>query len=81
LRNIVLLICGYGAFVGANKQNLHFAFLGGMSGFAATAMGVVVAIALRDNAARTQVIMLGFVAGMMLAISSFWLISQGSKQL
>jgi ZIP family zinc transporter len=34
-----LLISGYGAFVGANKQNLHFAFLGGMSGFVATAMG------------------------------------------
>nr|WP_235992947.1 ZIP family metal transporter [Pseudomonas sp. p50(2008)] len=72
-----LLICGYGAFVGANKQNLHFAFLGGMSGFAATAMGAVVAIALRDIAARTQDIMLGFAAGMMLAASSFSLILPG----
>jgi ZIP family zinc transporter len=72
-----LLICGYGAFAGANKQNLHFAFLGGMSGFAATAMGAVVAIALRDIAARTQDIMLGFAAGMMLAASSFSLILPG----
>ncbi|MBP5956093.1 ZIP family metal transporter [Pseudomonas anatoliensis] len=72
-----LLICGYGAFVGANKQNLHFAFLGGMSGFAATAMGAVIAIALRDIAARTQDTMLGFAAGMMLAASSFSLILPG----
>ncbi|WP_454564974.1 ZIP family metal transporter [Pseudomonas sp. AIG] len=74
---LFLLISGYGAFVGVNKQNLHFAFLGGMSGFAATAMGAVVAIALRDIAARTQDIMLGFAAGMMMAASSFSLILPG----
>lgn len=74
---LCLLISGYGAFVGANKQNLHFAFLGGMSGFAATAIGAVAAIALRDIAARTQDIMLGFAAGMMLAASSFSLILPG----
>lgn len=74
---VCLLISGYGAFVGANKQNLHFAFLGGMSGFAATAVGAVVAIALRDIAARKQDIMLGFAAGMMLAASSFSLILPG----
>lgn len=48
-----------------------------MSGFAATAMGAVVAIALRDIAARTQDVMLGFAAGMMLAASSFSLILPG----
>lgn len=74
---VLLMISGYGAFVGANKQNLHFAFLGGLSGFAATAIGAVVAIALRDIAARTQDIMLGFAAGMMLAASSFSLIIPG----
>ena len=74
---LCLLISGYGAFVGANKQNLHFAFLGGMSGFAATAIGALAAIALRDIAARTQDIMLGFAAGMMLAASSFSLILPG----
>ncbi|TFA85188.1 ZIP family zinc transporter [Pseudomonas sp. LAIL14HWK12:I2] len=74
---LCLLISGYGAFVGANKQNLHFAFLGGLSGFAATAIGAVAAIALRDIAARTQDIMLGFAAGMMLAASSFSLILPG----
>lgn len=74
---VFLLISGYGAFVGANKQNLHFAFLGGVSGFAATAVGAVVAIGLRNIAARTQDIMLGFAAGMMLAASSFSLILPG----
>ncbi|CAI9005517.1 Zinc transporter ZupT [compost metagenome] len=74
---LVLMVSGYGAFVGANKDNLRFAFLGGLSGFAATAMGAVVAIALRDIAARTQDIMLGFAAGMMLAASSFSLILPG----
>lgn len=74
---LCLLISGYGAFVGANKQNLHFAFLGGLAGFAATAIGAVAAIALRDIAARTQDIMLGFAAGMMLAASSFSLILPG----
>lgn len=74
---IFLVISGYGAFVGANKANLHFAFLGGFSGFAATAIGAVAAIALRDIAARTHDIMLGFAAGMMLAASSFSLILPG----
>lgn len=74
---VFLLISGYGAFVGANKANLYFAFLGGLSGFAATALGAVAAIALRNIAARTQDIMLGFAAGMMLAASSFSLILPG----
>lgn len=74
---VFLVICGYGAFVGANKANLHFAFLGGLSGFAATAIGAAAAIVLRHIAARTQDIMLGFAAGMMLAASSFSLILPG----
>ena len=74
---VVLMISGYGAFVGGNKDNLRLAFLGGLSGFAATAVGAVVAIALRDIASRTQDIMLGFAAGMMLAASSFSLILPG----
>jgi ZIP family zinc transporter len=74
---VLLLISGYGAFIGANQNNLHYAFLGGLAGFGATAVGAVVAIALRDIAARTQDIMLGFAAGMMLAASSFSLILPG----
>lgn len=73
----LLLISGYSALVGAEKENLRLAALGGLSGFAATALGAVVAIILRDIASRTQDIMLGFAAGMMLAASSFSLILPG----
>lgn len=74
---VSLVVSGYIGFIGANKDNLRFAFLGGLSGFAATAVGAVMAIALRDIAARTQDVMLGFAAGMMLAASSFSLILPG----
>jgi len=74
---VLLLISGYSAFTGVNRANLQYAFLGGVSGFAATALGAVVAVVLRDIAARTQDIMLGFAAGMMLAASSFSLILPG----
>lgn len=74
---VLLLVSGYGALVNANRDNLQLAILGGLSGFGATALGAVAAIALRDIAARTQDIMLGFAAGMMLAASSFSLILPG----
>ena len=74
---VLLLVSGYGALVNAHRDNLQLAVLGGLSGFGATALGAVAAIALRDIAARTQDIMLGFAAGMMLAASSFSLILPG----
>ena len=74
---VLLLISGYSAFTGANRVNLQYAFLGGLSGFGATALGALVAVVLRDIAARTQDMMLGFAAGMMLAASSFSLILPG----
>ncbi|KPN94114.1 ZIP family metal transporter [Pseudomonas nunensis] len=74
---ILLLISGYSAFTGANRVNLHYALIGGLSGFGATALGAVVAVILRDITARTQDTMLGFAAGMMLAASSFSLILPG----
>ncbi|AWM92943.1 hypothetical protein DJ564_20170 [Pseudomonas sp. 31-12] len=74
---ILLLVSGYSALTGADSVNLKYAFLGGVSGFAATALGAVLAVVLRDIAARTQDIMLGFAAGMMLAASSFSLILPG----
>ncbi|WP_256662992.1 ZIP family metal transporter [Pseudomonas sp. 91RF] len=77
LVTVLLLISGYSALVGAEKENLRLAALGGLSGFSATALGAVVAIVLRDIASRTQDIMLGFAAGMMLAASSFSLILPG----
>lgn len=75
--SVLLLISGYSAFTGANRVNLHYAVLGGLSGFGATALGAVVAVVLRDITARTQDTMLGFAAGMMLAASSFSLILPG----
>ncbi|WP_256576377.1 ZIP family metal transporter [Pseudomonas sp. KK4] len=74
---VLLLVSGYSAFTGANRVNLHYAFLGGIGGFGATALGAVVEVVLRDITARTQDIMLGFAAGMMLAASSFSLILPG----
>lgn len=73
----LLLVSGYTALMGAKEENLRLAALGGLSGFAATALGALVAIVLRDIASRTQDIMLGFAAGMMLAASSFSLILPG----
>jgi ZIP family zinc transporter len=73
----LLLVSGYSAFTGANRVNLSYALLGGLAGFAATAAGAVVALVLRDISARTQDVMLGFAAGMMLAASSFSLILPG----
>lgn len=73
----LLLYSGYNALVGADRQNLGYAVLGGTSGFAATALGALMAVVLRDIASRTQDIMLGFAAGMMLAASSFSLILPG----
>jgi ZIP family zinc transporter len=74
---VLLLVSGYSAFTGANRVNLSYALLGGLSGFAATAAGAVVALVLRNISARTQDVMLGFAAGMMLAASSFSLILPG----
>jgi len=75
--SILLVVSGYNAFTGENRANLNYAVLGGLSGFVATALGALVAVVLRDIAARTQDIMLGFAAGMMLAASSFSLILPG----
>ncbi|MBB3271253.1 ZIP family zinc transporter [Pseudomonas sp. OG7] len=67
----------WNAVNGDHADNLHLAVLGGLSGFGATALGAVLAVVLRDVSARTQDVMLGFAAGMMLAASSFSLILPG----
>ncbi|MFK7608250.1 MULTISPECIES: ZIP family metal transporter [unclassified Pseudomonas] len=74
---LLLLVAGYSAIVEADASNLRYALLGGFSGFGATALGALAAIALRDISSRKQDIMLGFAAGMMLAASSFSLILPG----
>jgi ZIP family zinc transporter len=73
----LLIYSGYNALVGADRHNLGYAVLGGTSGFVATALGAMAAVLLRDISSRTQDIMLGFAAGMMLAASSFSLILPG----
>lgn len=74
---VLLLASMWNAFNGDHSQNLHLAVLGGLSGFGATALGAVLAIVMRDVSARSQDVMLGFAAGMMLAASSFSLILPG----
>lgn len=67
----------WNAFNGDHQENLHMAMLGGLAGFSATALGAILAVVLRDVSSRTQDVMLGFAAGMMLAASSFSLILPG----
>lgn len=74
---LLLLVSGYSAIVGADASNLRYALLGGLSGFAATTLGAMAAMVLRDIRSRTQDTLLGFAAGMMLAASSFSLILPG----
>ncbi|HYG44011.1 MAG TPA: ZIP family metal transporter [Bordetella sp.] len=76
----VLWLVGSGLYhglTGAQRSYIRYAFAGGMAGFAATAVGALAAIGLRTIHARTQDIMLGFAAGMMLAASAFSLILPG----
>lgn len=55
----------------------RLALLGGLAGLAATALGALPALFLRGIAQRTEDIMLGLAAGMMLAASSFSLLLPG----
>jgi ZIP family zinc transporter len=56
---------------------LRLGMLGGLAGFAATALGALPALFLRNLSSRTEDTMLGLAAGMMLAASSFSLILPG----
>ncbi len=62
---------------GEAGATLQVALLGGLAGFAATAAGALPALSLRHLAQRTEDVMLGFAAGMMLAASAFSLILPG----
>lgn len=73
----LLAVSIWNAVNGDHAHNLHLAVLGGLSGFGATALGAVLAVVLRDVSTRSQDVMLGFAAGMMLAASSFSLILPG----
>jgi len=67
----------WNAVHGDHQENLRLAMLGGLAGFSATALGAILAVVLREVSSRTQDVMLGFAAGMMLAASSFSLILPG----
>jgi ZIP family zinc transporter len=56
------------------SEALRGALLGGFAAFAATALGALPALALRQVSQRTEGLMLGFAAGVMLAASAFSLI-------
>ncbi|NWG88216.1 MAG: ZIP family metal transporter [Hydrogenophilaceae bacterium] len=56
---------------------LRLGLLGGLAGFAATALGALPALFLRGISQLTEDVMLGLAAGMMLAASSFSLILPG----
>ncbi|NKQ11803.1 ZIP family metal transporter [Pseudomonas sp. SST3] len=74
---LLLGASGYSAFRNGDESHIRYALLGGTAGFAATALGALMAIALGNISTRTQDSMLGFAAGMMLAASSFSLILPG----
>ena len=61
-----------------NSKTLYgYAFLGGMAGFAATTLGALPALVLRNIPQKLEDSMLGFAAGMMLAASAFSLLLPG----
>lgn len=56
---------------------VRYGLLGGLAGFAATAVGALPALALRSIGQKTEDSMLGFAAGMMLAATAFSLLLPG----
>ena len=62
---------------GEAEAGLRLGLLGGLAGFAATALGALPALLLRNLSSRTEDTLLGLAAGMMLAASSFSLILPG----
>lgn len=65
------------ALLHADPQHAWYALLGGTGGFAATALGALIALALREISSKVQDVMLGFAGGMMLAASTFSLLLPG----
>lgn len=63
--------------VGNAPAGLQLALLGGLAGFATTALGALPALVLRGLPQRVEDSLLGFTAGMMLAASAFSLLLPG----
>lgn len=64
-------------YQGLQLDNFHYALLGGMAGFLATATGALLIYFTQSASVRSQDSLLGFAAGMMLAASAFSLILPG----
>jgi len=64
-------------FAGDGGISFRLAVLGGFAGFAATTVGALPALLLRQVSQRVEDSMMGFAAGMMLAASAFSLILPG----
>lgn len=62
---------------GEAEAVLRYALLGGLAGFVATTCGALPALVVRSIPQRTEDVMLGFAAGMMLAASAFSLLLPG----
>jgi ZIP family zinc transporter len=67
----------HNAFAGGADPGLRYGLLGGAAGLAATALGALLGLGLRNISKLTEDSMLGFAAGMMLAASAFSLILPG----
>ncbi|MCE1234931.1 MAG: ZIP family metal transporter [Hyphomicrobiales bacterium] len=63
--------------LGGASDGLRLGFLGGLAGFAATALGAAPALAMRTMPQKLSDMLLGGAAGMMLAASAFSLIIPG----
>lgn len=74
---LALIIAGRSVGAGVPPEIARNALLGGLAGFAATAIGACASLVVRGMSARTEDSLLGFAAGMMLAASAFSLILPG----
>lgn len=74
---LLALLASSGLRLPTSGTGVQWGLLGGLAGFAATALGALPALALRGIAPRTEDTMLGMAAGMMLAASAFSLLLPG----
>jgi ZIP family zinc transporter len=73
----LVTVSGWRVTTGRADAALQLGLLGGLAGFAATALGALPGIALKGISQKVEDTMLGLAAGMMLAASSFSLILPG----